>query len=244
MDFMAPTDWRKPKLAELKAAGGKIIVYHGASDGAFSIQATIDWFEKLRANNGGDASGFARFYSVPSMNHCSGGPATDRFDLFSVLVDWVEHKKAPGVVTAEARANNLSCRRTGVKRARGRSANGRRSRAIAAPAISNPRRASDANRRRVPARSLGLAWTAICFAQTIAGAPPPPPRVVQDAPLMVLSPKAKPPGWTGVHKPHTKLADVLARHKGQADWAETIVDDESLNAQWISMGPGRRRRGA
>ncbi len=95
MDFMAPTDWRKPKLAELKAAGGKIIVYHGASDGAFSIQATIDWYEKLRANNGGDASGFARFYSVPSMNHCSGGPATDRFDLFSVLVDWVEHKKAP-----------------------------------------------------------------------------------------------------------------------------------------------------
>jgi feruloyl esterase len=40
------------------------------------------------------------------MNHCSGGPATDRFDLFNVLVDWVEHKKAPGVVTAEARANN------------------------------------------------------------------------------------------------------------------------------------------
>ena len=51
MDFMAPTDWRKPKLAELKAAGGKLIVYHGASDGAFSIQATIDWYEKLRANN-------------------------------------------------------------------------------------------------------------------------------------------------------------------------------------------------
>jgi feruloyl esterase len=106
MDFMAPTDWRKPKLAELKAAGGKMIVYHGASDGAFSIQATIDWFDKLRANNGGDASGVARFYSVPSMNHCSGGPATDRFDLFTVLVDWVEHKKAPGVVTAEVRANN------------------------------------------------------------------------------------------------------------------------------------------
>jgi len=54
----------------------------------------------------------------------------------------------------------------------------------------------------------------------------------------VLSPKAKSAGWTGVHKPHTKLADVLARHKGHADWAETIVDDESLFAQWISgYGP-------
>ena len=33
---------------------------------------------------------------------------------------------------------------------------------------------------------------------------------------------------------------MLARHKGQADWAETIVDDESLFAQWISMGPGAK----
>ena len=83
MDFMAPTDWRQPKLAELKAAGGKVIVYHGASDGAFSLQATIDWFEKLRANNGGDVGALARFYPVPGMTHCGGGPSTDRFDLFS-----------------------------------------------------------------------------------------------------------------------------------------------------------------
>ena len=88
MDFMAPTDWRNPKLAELKAAGGKVIVYHGAADGAFSLQATIDWYEKVRANNRGDASGFARFYPVPGMTHCGGGPSTDRFDLFSALVDW------------------------------------------------------------------------------------------------------------------------------------------------------------
>jgi feruloyl esterase len=106
MDFMAPTDWRQPKLAELKAAGGKVIVYHGAADGAFSLQATIDWYEKVRANNGGDVSGFARFYPVPGMTHCGGGPSTDRFDLFGALVDWVEHGKAPTNVTASARADN------------------------------------------------------------------------------------------------------------------------------------------
>jgi feruloyl esterase len=106
MDFMAPTDWRQPRLAELQAAEGKLIAYHGASDGAFSLQATIDWYEKLLANNGGDASAFARFYPVPGMAHCGGGPATDRFDLFSVLVDWVEHGRAPATVTATARADN------------------------------------------------------------------------------------------------------------------------------------------
>jgi mannose-6-phosphate isomerase-like protein (cupin superfamily) len=66
------------------------------------------------------------------------------------------------------------------------------------------------------------------------------PPARQTTPVIMMSPKAKSGGWTGVHKPHTKLVDVLARHKGQADWAETIVDDESLNAQWISMAPGHK----
>ena len=52
-----------------------------------------------------------------------------------------------------------------------------------------------------------------------------------EAPLLVLSPKAKSGGWTGVHRPHTRLQDVLARHAGQANWEETVVDDESLFAQ-------------
>jgi mannose-6-phosphate isomerase-like protein (cupin superfamily) len=43
-----------------------------------------------------------------------------------------------------------------------------------------------------------------------------------------------------VHRPHTKLTDVLARHEGKAEWAETVVDDESLFAQWISMGPKQK----
>jgi len=75
--------------------------------------------------------------------------------------------------------------------------------------------------------------------QTPNGAASRPPAR-QNAPLIVMSPKAKSGGWTGVHKPHTKLSDVLTRHKGHSDWAETIVDDESLNAQWISMGPGQK----
>lgn len=106
MDFMAPTDWREPKLAELQQAGGKVIVFHGASDGAFSIASTIDWYERLAANNGGDVGDFARFYAVPGMAHCSGGPATDRFDLFSVLVDWVERDRPPGTVVATVRDDN------------------------------------------------------------------------------------------------------------------------------------------
>jgi feruloyl esterase len=106
MDFMAPTDWRSPRLAELKAAGGKVIVYHGVSDGAFSVQATIDWYDRVRANNDGDVADLARFYPVPGMAHCGGGPSTDRFDAFSALVAWVEQGTAPGDLTATVRADN------------------------------------------------------------------------------------------------------------------------------------------
>jgi mannose-6-phosphate isomerase-like protein (cupin superfamily) len=60
------------------------------------------------------------------------------------------------------------------------------------------------------------------------------------APQLIWSPKAiKPGGWTGLHKPHTKLAEVLAKHKGQTDWTETVVDDDTLHGEYISMGPGK-----
>jgi mannose-6-phosphate isomerase-like protein (cupin superfamily) len=58
---------------------------------------------------------------------------------------------------------------------------------------------------------------------------------------LVWSPKAsKPGGWTAPHKPHTKLADVLAKHKGQTDWTEPVVDDDTLHGDYISMSPGKK----
>lgn len=37
------------------------------------------------------------------MGHCSGGPATDRFDMISPLVAWVEQGDEPDRITASAR---------------------------------------------------------------------------------------------------------------------------------------------
>jgi len=46
--------------------------------------------------------------------------------------------------------------------------------------------------------------------------------------------------WTPPHKPHTKLTDLLAARRGQTDWVQTIVDDDTLHADYISMGPGKK----
>jgi mannose-6-phosphate isomerase-like protein (cupin superfamily) len=40
------------------------------------------------------------------------------------------------------------------------------------------------------------------------------------------------------HRPHWKLSEILADHEGQQNWSLTVVDDEMLKAQYISMAPG------
>lgn len=99
--FMTPPDGAN--LARLKNRGAKMLVYHGTSDPIFSSDDTTGWYEALRAANGGDAANFARFFRVPGMNHCSGGPATDQFDMLTPLVNWVEKGQAPDSVLASAR---------------------------------------------------------------------------------------------------------------------------------------------
>ncbi|MEY8876332.1 MAG: tannase/feruloyl esterase family alpha/beta hydrolase, partial [Leptothrix sp. (in: b-proteobacteria)] len=88
LSFMTPPN--PSNLATLKNRGAKMMVYHGTSDPIFSSDDTTAWYESLRSANAGDASNFSRFYRVPGMTHCSGGPTTDQFDMLTPLVNWVE----------------------------------------------------------------------------------------------------------------------------------------------------------
>jgi feruloyl esterase len=57
------------------------------------------------ANGGADkVSEWSRLYLVPGMGHCAGGPALDRFDMLSAVVDWVEKGVAPEFVVATGQA--------------------------------------------------------------------------------------------------------------------------------------------
>jgi len=104
MQFMTPPDGDDPKLETFRAKGGKLIVYHGNSDAVFSVNDTTRWFAKLQRNTGGAA--FARYYPVPGMAHCSGGPATDQFDALGALVDWVEQGRTPSALAASVNPDN------------------------------------------------------------------------------------------------------------------------------------------
>ena len=67
---------------------------------------TFGYYEKMGADNGGmeKVRDWSRLFLVPGMGHCSGGQATDTFDMLSAVVDWVEKGTAPDSVTATGRA--------------------------------------------------------------------------------------------------------------------------------------------
>lgn len=83
--------------------GGKLILYHGQSDPVFSPNATIGWYRKL-PKSGGAPQRWARLFLVPGMNHCGGGPATDRFNALRAIQEWVEKGRAPDRIVAHSTA--------------------------------------------------------------------------------------------------------------------------------------------
>ena len=101
LQFMTPP--RPTDLSTLRNRGAKLMIYHGTSDPIFSSDDSVAYLDGPRTANGGDASDFARLYLIPGMNHCSGGPSTDQFDMLTPLVNWVEKGQAPDSVIASAR---------------------------------------------------------------------------------------------------------------------------------------------
>jgi quercetin dioxygenase-like cupin family protein len=46
------------------------------------------------------------------------------------------------------------------------------------------------------------------------------------------------PGYTPPQRPHIKLSELKARHKGEQNWRELLVHDGYLQAEYIASAPG------
>ena len=65
-----------------------------------------------------------------------------------------------------------------------------------------------------------------------------PPRPV---PTTVWAPKPiKTPSYKPGLQPWVKIADLKAKHKGQPNWHEVVVDDGRLTAEYFSAAPGTK----
>jgi mannose-6-phosphate isomerase-like protein (cupin superfamily) len=62
-------------------------------------------------------------------------------------------------------------------------------------------------------------------------------------PLTAWAPQpVKPAPYTAPNQPLKKFADIMARHRGKADWWETEVLTRDFVGQYVSMGPGKKTK--
>lgn len=84
--------------------GGKMIVYNGLSDQGMSAGSLTEWYSEVTPRDAEGPQDWARLYFIPGMLHCSGGQATDSFDMLTAIQDWVETDVAPDRVIASGNA--------------------------------------------------------------------------------------------------------------------------------------------
>jgi Tannase and feruloyl esterase len=96
------TDSTSLDISKFVNLGHKIIWYHGWSDPGPPALQTVNYYNEMANQHGGleAAQQFSRFYPIPNMGHCGGGPSTDQFDMLTPLVQWVENGVAPGPIIA------------------------------------------------------------------------------------------------------------------------------------------------
>ena len=94
--FLDATD---PDLSEFKQAGGKLLLWHGWSDAALTALGSIEYYEEAESLDP-NIRDYFRFFLMPGVFHCSGGPGPDRVDWLDALERWVEDGDAPETLTA------------------------------------------------------------------------------------------------------------------------------------------------
>jgi Tannase and feruloyl esterase len=110
-------------LSAFKAAGGKLLQYHGWNDSAIPPQNSINYYEAVAAKMGGEDNikPFYRLFLAPGMEHCGGGPGPNaiggvfggpsaehdpQHDVVAALAHWVENGVAPASITATSYHDN------------------------------------------------------------------------------------------------------------------------------------------
>src|SRR5262249_8842118 len=85
-----------PDLGPFIARGGRLLTYHGTTDGLIPFGNSVNYFESVVAKVGAArAKDSVRFYAVPGMDHCSGGEGAFLVDWLGALDHWVETGRAP-----------------------------------------------------------------------------------------------------------------------------------------------------
>jgi feruloyl esterase len=88
-----------PDLTAVRMRGAKIVHYHGWADPGVSPKMSIDYYNAVVKTVGAkETADFYRFFPVPGMFHCQGGPGCGDVDWLSAVMNWVEKGRAPSML--------------------------------------------------------------------------------------------------------------------------------------------------
>jgi feruloyl esterase len=98
-----------PDLSTFRAAGGKLLMWHGQADPLVVPQQSVAYYQSVQKRMGGTAKvqQFFRFFLAPGLGHCWEAPsasAPEDFDPMTAIADWVERGKAPKQIVARPSA--------------------------------------------------------------------------------------------------------------------------------------------
>ncbi|MFI1994151.1 tannase/feruloyl esterase family alpha/beta hydrolase [Actinoplanes sp. NPDC020271] len=107
-------DATDPDLTAFRAAGGKLLLWHGWADPAITPYGTIAYYHAVVERMGGTAATqkFARLFMLPGVAHCGGGQGPDAIDALTPTLDWVEKGIAPDRLVATQRQDDDTVVRT------------------------------------------------------------------------------------------------------------------------------------
>jgi feruloyl esterase len=97
-------DAGNPNLSAFKARGGKLLIYHGWTDGgdagAISPLNSVNYYSSILGTMGPQQQDWLRLFMVPGMGHCGGGPGPNQVNWVGALERWRESGIAPNQLIA------------------------------------------------------------------------------------------------------------------------------------------------
>ncbi|KAJ4290559.1 hypothetical protein N0V90_010776 [Kalmusia sp. IMI 367209] len=96
-----------PDLGEFRAAGGKMITFHGLADEIIPFRNTRHYYDAVTALDA-NVQDFYRLFESPGLGHCYGGRGGYPSGTFDALVRWVEEGVAPDTLKATSTANRTT----------------------------------------------------------------------------------------------------------------------------------------
>lgn len=113
-------DTSNPNLTAFRAAGGKLLTWHGEADQAIFPAGTTNYWRRVDAATPGATNDFYRLFMAPGVGHCGGNTGPAPIDPLAAVQAWVEQGRAPDVLpAASATATRDLCAYPLVSRYRG-----------------------------------------------------------------------------------------------------------------------------